>query len=163
MKNPRLLLLALFLLFLGCRESDEIVAVNYHPQGAMEYCTVSLQACYVPDRDPLFGYMSLAVFLDEGCTIPWRAFGGNNVCWPTAWHMRVPTECWLVVFCDAELFPMQVPEGMTFETAWDGLPEYGDPYHPEILGVDGEPRVHYHFELGDFDDTHLWGIGAVPH
>lgn len=166
----------LFALFFACRESDQYRGINYEPNASRELSTITIQACFDNEMQPIEGYFSVCVFLDPEFQHPWRTFAGNNVCWATNWHMRVPTKCWIVVFIDAEpLLPDDDgiielgPFPWKAKTEWDGIPDIGDPYHPTIIEhgnleplhaveevVDGDLVVHY--ELGDFDRSHRWGM-----
>lgn len=168
----------LFALFVACKESDQCRAINYEPNASRNMSYVTIQACFDNNLQPIEGYLSICVFLDPEFQRPWRAFAGNNICWAYQWEMLVPSECWIVVFIDSE--PFQPPEDeiidigpypWNFRTRWDGIPDFGDPYHPTIIhhgmlrdadfsGELVEDDLVIHYELGYFDRSYRWGM---PH
>lgn len=174
-KTTAIILIATAIL-IGCRESDQYRGINYSPRTKEALGSITISACYDYMPYPPEGYLSVCVFLDEEMTMPWRAFAGNNICWADKWIMKVPDRCWIVVFIDAEPV-LPDDDGMVglgpypweVRTEWDGLPDIGDPYHPEIIEhgnlmplnatrevIDGDLVIHY--ELGDFDRSYRWGM-----
>lgn len=146
----------------GCDEDDlcSYYGINYSPVKQVQTCTISIEANYVGDLIKHFGYHSVAIFLDSELKQPWRSYGKNNINWTPVWHMKAPVHCWIVVFIDSEMHlpieQFQYLYDFVSKTDWDGLPDLGDPYHPDIIEHIAEPGLHTDYILGTYDDTYLW-------